>query len=393
MAAEKPRVTIEKGGAMKRKFYVSMVLVLFSIFIVAAECPAACLDPPSGLVSWWPGDGNASDIIGPNDGTLNNGATFASGLVGQAFSLDGVDDEVAASGTYVNYLQQLTIDAWVYHNSLPPNQIMNYVMLDAKAELRYDGISGLEQLHFYLKIDGVLRHIRVSNVLQAQVWHHVAGTYDGSVMRLYLDGAEVGSLMVSGTVEIGAAVTLASAAGPFDGLLDEVEIYYRALSGSEIKAIFDVGNEGKCKPSQKPPPPPVSYDASGTWTYSISNIWVEGPCYYQPEESGTTTITQTGNSVTIVEAGDIYTGEVIEANYTASTSYSHVEGGIVTPIITITLSSGTSGFGTYFWYWDWGDGQNWCRGGFDLSITKQTGGGGAAGGGGGGGCFIGTTTY
>lgn len=117
---------------MKRNFYISMFLVLFSIFIFGAEGAAVCLDPPSGLVSWWPGDGNASDIIGPNDGTLINGATFAPGLVGQAFSFDGVGDEVEASGTYINYLQQLTIDAWVKHNSLPSDQIQRYVSIGGR---------------------------------------------------------------------------------------------------------------------------------------------------------------------------------------------------------------------------------------------------------------------
>ena len=307
---------------MKRNFYISMVLVLFSIFIFGAEGAAVCLDPPSGLVSWWPGDGNASDIIGPNDGTLINGATFAPGLVGQAFSFDGVDDEVEASGTHINYLQQLTIDAWVMHNSLPPNQIQRYVSIGGeKAVLRYDGQTGPQQLHFYLRIDGVLEDIRVNNVLQVGVFHHVAGTYDGSVMRLYLDGVEVGNYNVIGTVGIGAAVTLGSTTEPFDGLLDEVGIYYRALSGSEIKDIFDAGNEGKCKPAQKPPPPPVSYDGTGTWTYSTSNNWVDGPCGARADETDTSTVTQTGNSVTVVVDGITYTGVVIETTYTVSASY------------------------------------------------------------------------
>lgn len=42
------------------------------------------------MVSWWPGDGNANDIIGGNHGTLQNGANFASGMVGQAFSFSGI---------------------------------------------------------------------------------------------------------------------------------------------------------------------------------------------------------------------------------------------------------------------------------------------------------------
>lgn len=66
----------------------------------ATPAPAQCVAPPSGLVGWWPGDGNATDIVGRNDGSLRNGATFAIGQVGQAFSLDGVNDYVAvpASG-------------------------------------------------------------------------------------------------------------------------------------------------------------------------------------------------------------------------------------------------------------------------------------------------------
>jgi hypothetical protein len=373
---------------MKQNFYASMVLILFSIFIFTAEGVTACLDPPPSLVSWWTGDGDASDIIGPNDGTLRNGATFAPGLVGQAFSFDGVDDEVEAPGTYINYLQQLTIDAWVYHNSLPANQIMNYVMLDAKAELRYDGINGPQQLHFYLKINGVLEHIRVNNVLQVAVFHHVAGTYDGSVMRLYLDGVEVGSLAVSGIVEVGALVTLASAAGPFDGLLDEVDIYYRALSDTEIKAIFDAGNEGKCILPPQPSPPPVSYDATGQWIFLVSNVWVDDPinCIPQTEGQSSVTVTQTGNSVTIVWAGDTFTGEVIEASYTAS-AIIPLGGATVTPTFTIDLSSSTSGSGINFWLWT--DGLDTCSGGSDLTVTKdgiqppQEGGGGSGGGGGG----------
>jgi hypothetical protein len=48
--------------------------------------------PPAGLVSWWPGDVDASEIVAGNNGTLHNGATFATGMVEKAFSFDGMDD-------------------------------------------------------------------------------------------------------------------------------------------------------------------------------------------------------------------------------------------------------------------------------------------------------------
>lgn len=104
------------------------------------------------------------------------------------------------------------------------------------------------------------------------------------------------------------------------------------------------------------------------------------------DETDTSTVTQTGNSVTIVVDGITYTGVVIETTYTVSASYPE-DGGTATVVLTFTLSSSTSGSGTVFWYWD--DGLDWCRGGSDLSLTKKP----RGDGGGGGGCLIGTTAY
>ncbi|MHA2163655.1 MAG: hypothetical protein ACXABF_14650, partial [Candidatus Thorarchaeota archaeon] len=50
--------------------------------------------PPEGIVGWWPGDNNAKDIIGGNDGVLHYDTNYAPGLVGNAFSFDGADDDV-----------------------------------------------------------------------------------------------------------------------------------------------------------------------------------------------------------------------------------------------------------------------------------------------------------
>ncbi len=78
-----------------------------------------CVPAPSGLVSWWDADSvsgtTAFDIQGGNDGTLQNGATFAPGLVGQAFSFDGVNDHILVGTASVNN-NQGTVDAWVLHS-------------------------------------------------------------------------------------------------------------------------------------------------------------------------------------------------------------------------------------------------------------------------------------
>ena len=177
-------------------------------------------------------------------------ATFAPAQVRQGFSFERPGDVVFAPGAGIDGLQQLTIDLWVKHNSLPPGRIARYVTLQgqqAKAVLRYDGENGPAQLHFYMGIDGQLQHIRVNNTLQVGVFQHIAGSYDGSVMRLYLDGVEVGSLPITGTVDQGFGALFSSGDETMDGVLDEIQVFDRALSASEIRAIFEAGSAGECK--------------------------------------------------------------------------------------------------------------------------------------------------
>jgi hypothetical protein len=89
-----------------------VLLLLVSVGRFAAA--QTCLEPPSGLVSWWPGDGDANDIIGPNDGTLQGGTTFAPGMVGQAFRFDGIDDHIRVPHhPSLNLASALTIEAWI----------------------------------------------------------------------------------------------------------------------------------------------------------------------------------------------------------------------------------------------------------------------------------------
>src|SRR5439155_5935471 len=79
----------------------------------AGKC-RTCTPPPPSMTAWYPGDGNANDIQGGNNGTLENGTTFAPGKVGQALSFDGVDDQVVVPpNANQNGGSQITIDAWV----------------------------------------------------------------------------------------------------------------------------------------------------------------------------------------------------------------------------------------------------------------------------------------
>ena len=71
------------------------LIVLLSLAPACQLQAAGCFSAPSGLISWWPGDGTTNDIVSTNNGTLQGGATAtAVGMVAQAFSLDGTNGYV-----------------------------------------------------------------------------------------------------------------------------------------------------------------------------------------------------------------------------------------------------------------------------------------------------------
>ena len=91
-------------------------VVLFVIFtsIPEAASQETCVPPPSGMVAWWPGDGNTDEIVGARNGSIVGSAGFAPGMVCDAFSFDGNgwvdvdDDPIWTLGT-----ADFTIDLWV----------------------------------------------------------------------------------------------------------------------------------------------------------------------------------------------------------------------------------------------------------------------------------------
>ena len=224
-----------------------------------------CVPPPLGLVGWWRGEGNCLDQAGGNNGVLQNGASFASGEIGQAFTFDGVNDYVKIPRTPIlDVGYQVTIDLWMKAD------------LSSPIGSRIAGLVGSD--FFGMEIStapaGVFLFISTDNgehfpttadssgqgaIFPAGEWHHVAGTYDGTNMQFYLDGQPYGNpRLVSGAISpmlSSSFVTLGSEDGRtsspscigtryFSGLIDEVDIFNRALSASEIAAIYAAGYPG-----------------------------------------------------------------------------------------------------------------------------------------------------
>ncbi len=260
----------------KREIYLSylIVSVIFLGLLTTTDAlgGVVCTEPPSDLVSWWPGDGNAFDIQDANDGTLQGNTTFAAGKVDQAFSFDGVDDDVAIpNNAALNPgTGSFTVDAWVRTGSSG-----NHVVF-AKDGSGDDALVALQLIVQNGKLAAFLRDLDGPATGQAIVgtstvadgsFHHVAlvRDMDASEMRIYLDGVVEASQALNsgsnGDITNNEPAFIGSTAGlaEFLGVIDEVEYFSRALSTAEILAIHDSGSAGKCRTCTPPPSDMVSW--------------------------------------------------------------------------------------------------------------------------------------
>ena len=213
---------------------------------------AACIPAPPGIVASWTGNGIYLSAAGTNHGTAVGSVTFVPGVVGQAFAFDGSGDAVSVANSAELQLQTLTIEAWIKRSS-PSRASLDSSTLDAGIfDYAWGGYS------LTLSDDGrlILTKVGYSYVASTMAvtdtnnFHHVAVTKTGSTVAFYLDGVaeSVGAydpgFVFNGPAAIGARG--GDFVGSFFGAIDEVAVYNRALSASEIQSIYNAGTAGKC---------------------------------------------------------------------------------------------------------------------------------------------------
>ncbi|MEO8133548.1 MAG: LamG-like jellyroll fold domain-containing protein, partial [Betaproteobacteria bacterium] len=214
----------------------------------------ACAAPAAGLVSWWPGDGSAYDIIGGRNGLLSGNATYAPGNSRYAFSLPGagaVDIPYSSMPTPA----AITVAAWVNPASTPASApaifnwrpLANTTGVTLEQRFSADG----QVLWNVFATGGVAGVASGTNLLPLNTWTHVVGTYDGTTATLYFNGAVLGTATTSGplaAIEGNAKIGRNMVTGAFfNGSIDEVEVYDRALSPGSIQAIYAAGKGGHCR--------------------------------------------------------------------------------------------------------------------------------------------------
>jgi hypothetical protein len=214
--------------------------------------------PSTNAVGWWPGDGNTYDLARTNFASTNNGAIYAAGLVGQAFSFDGVNDYVKITNAPdLNPTNAFTLEAWIYLNQYTYNH--SIIRKDGECANRQFLLTVGPNQKFRAHVgstNGTYYWTDGSTTVNAQTWYHLAMTFNSATsnLTLYVNGSVDGTATPIGpTITTTEPIYLGGDPYPgcsqyyFPGLIDEATLYNRALSGSEVSAIYSAGCAGKCK--------------------------------------------------------------------------------------------------------------------------------------------------
>lgn len=209
-----------------------------------------CVAPPAGLVSWWRAEGSGLDEVGGNDGARSGDVGYIGGRVGQGFLFDGNSDAVLV-GTATNLrLQSFTIEAWVQRAS--PSAVTYF--WDGGAQLfgggsgSYNLAMGSDGQLFLGKVDIAL--VQAGAAITDTDFHHVAVTKAGSAVVFYIDGVSYPAAAFNPTFTFSSGFAIGARAdnqgNSFLGKIDELAVYDRALTATEVQAIYGAGSSGKC---------------------------------------------------------------------------------------------------------------------------------------------------
>jgi len=259
------------GMCAKRTDLVVCVLGLG--LVLTSLCHAA--DP--SLVGWWKLD-DASGTVARDasgrghDGTLRGGPTWVIGRVDGALLFDGVDDCVDVGSVGIRGADERTVLAWV-KASTP-------TIADKTSVFGFVPDGSMEGTYFDMEVDdkgNYVAHICGYQWALGAVdtqWHHIAGTYGGGTGCWYLDGQFIdsaeGDIATIDHVKMGARL---SSGRYFPGLLDDVRIYSRVLTETEIRSVMEGTDLGQATdPGPAEGAMDVPRDVVLSWTPDASAV-------------------------------------------------------------------------------------------------------------------------
>ncbi|MFK5915319.1 MAG: LamG domain-containing protein [Woeseiaceae bacterium] len=204
-----------------------------------------------GLVGEWNFDNcnvtNANDITDSSGNNLHaspiNGVTTSStGKICTALTLDGTNDYAeVADNNLLDITQSLTVMTWIRPNSIPSSGLMSILSKDENYEFHIDSSGRI--FWWWNNSSGATRSFTSSAAISANVWTHVAIVYEAGSQRIVINGVESGTrnyneTLLTNTDPLQFGGDQGFAGREFDGLIDEIKIYSRALTTEEINGYY-----------------------------------------------------------------------------------------------------------------------------------------------------------
>src|SRR3990172_8478165 len=255
---------------MKKIFYIIGLIIFFSALLQATPANA---DITTDLVGWWKFEGNANDSAGTNDGTFFGGTpSYPANPLGQAITFDGSNDYVnvgdPASGVLDFGTGDFSVSFWaktsqVANSSQWPETLSKS---DFGSPNRYgfeffwgNPTWGAGKAVFKIQSGGTqVGAINDFYATNDNSWHHYVGLRGPNGLFFYVDGVLVGvdstplgSISNSSPFRIGAAGD--DGWSEFGGLVDDVRIYNRALTGNDVNELYYTGSPAS-EPTFTPAP-------------------------------------------------------------------------------------------------------------------------------------------
>ena len=235
--------------------------------VIQAAAATECVPRPSGLVAWWRGEGNALDQTGVNNGTPINDMSFGAGKIGGGFVSDGGLGQAAKrvfvpDSASLRLTQSLAIEGWIRLDAYNAGQSNVIIRSDDDNVFgTYDvqvGSTGVITFRIQSAPNGNTASVSSPSGISLGQFVHFAGTLDDSTgqMKLYLNGSLVRKINTTlrpygdlnpdrnPGIGIGNSPSKSFANYSFNGVIDELSVYNRALSAFQVQAIYSSGSAG-----------------------------------------------------------------------------------------------------------------------------------------------------
>ena len=192
-----------------------------------------------------------------NNGAISGASWSTAGHAGNALSFDGVNDWVTVpDAASLDLTSGMTLEAWVFPTALGTSW-RTVVFKEQAGNLVY-GLYANRQTtrpNSQVFVAGAVRDVDGTAGLPLNAWSHLATTYDGSFLRLYLNGTQVAQLAQTGPISTSTGVLRIGGNGIwsewFAGRIDDLRVYNRALTVGQLQTDMNtpVGGSANTPPS------------------------------------------------------------------------------------------------------------------------------------------------